>query len=131
MRYYEYRLGNGNDGCYPRAIIELEDNENPYAAIKAFVVNRYIVGSKTRKYISKNIEIDGEKEYTIYATVYEGPKGETEIGAAWLCAEMRHIPEDDMDDYAEYERWTLSETLDRGAMMIYKREAKINADAIN
>ena len=124
MRYYEYWLGNGNDGCYPYAIIELEDGEDPFAAIKAFVVNRYIVGSKTRKYISKNIEVDGEEDCTVYATVYEGPHGETEFGAAWLCAEMRHIPEDELSGYVGYVRWTLSETLDRGAMMIYKKEAK-------
>lgn len=123
MEYYEYRIGNGNDGCYPKSIIELEDGEDPYAAIKAFVINRYIVGSRTRKYISKNIEIDGD-DLTIYATVYKGPKGETEFGAAWLCAEMRHIPEDELKGYTGYERWTLPESLDRGAMMIYKREVK-------
>lgn len=124
MKYYEYRIGNGNDGCYPTSIIELEDDENPYAAIKALVINHFIVGERTRKYISKNIEIDGEEDYTVYATVYEGPEGETEFGAAWLCAEMRYIPKDKLDYYIGYDRWTLSERLDRGAMMIYKREAK-------
>jgi hypothetical protein len=51
-----------------------------------------------RRHIVRNIEVDGEAEYGIHATVHEGPRGETAFGAAWLTAELQ--PADDDDDDA-------------------------------
>lgn len=84
---YLYRLGDGNDGCYPQYYIE---TDRPYAYIKAAVCNRYIVGSKHRRHIKKYISVDGDE--VIYATVYEGPNGERPFDAAWICAEL--VPEE-------------------------------------
>jgi len=94
-----YRRGDGNEGNYPRFNVILEHGQSPYAAIAAIVANRYIAGSRTRRYIVKNTEIDGEAEFGILATVYDGPKGEQAFGAAWITAELSPDADDKLREY--------------------------------
>lgn len=110
-----YRLGDGNEGNYPCFNVILEHGQSPYAAIAALVANRYIAGSSTRRYIVKNTDVDGDAEYGILATVYEGPKGEQAFGAAWITAEL--LP-DAGDNVREYR---LADILDRSAMLQFNR----------
>ena len=110
-----YRLGDGNEGNYPRFNVILEHGQSPYAAIAALVANRYISGSRTRRYIVKNTDVDGEAEYSICASVYEGPKGEQAFGAAWITAELCPESRDNLPEYS------LADMLDRSAMRQFNR----------
>lgn len=92
---YCYRLGDGNEGNYPRFLVDIPDGIDPYAALCALVVDRYIARSSTRRHIMREIQTDGEPEYGIDATVYEGPKGEQAFGAAWITAAFEPYSEED------------------------------------
>ncbi|MGZ5552588.1 MAG: hypothetical protein ACXWHF_03005 [Chthoniobacterales bacterium] len=126
-RLYMFRRGDGNEGNFPRFIVELRDSDCAYSAALALLANEYIARSKTRRFIIRNAEIDGESDYGINATVYEGPQGETAFGAAWLTAELQPID----DETAEYERnnWARSQfplrkALDSAALRLYRERAK-------
>jgi len=124
MKHYLYRLGDGNDGNYPRAVIELSDDQCPYAALRAIVIDRYVPNSRIRRHIIKHIDVDGEPEFGIYATVYEGPDGEQAFGAAWITAEFEPIKPDDLEHcQSRYDILTIPECLDRGARVIYRKHA--------
>ena len=97
-KFYLYRRGNGNEGNFERALVEVT-TDNAYNALKALVCNDYIEGSDTRKYIEANLEIDGEETYTIYAHISEGPQGQTEFGSAWLTAELTYLQGKDLEYY--------------------------------
>lgn len=97
---YLFRIGNGNDGNFPRVLVNIASDEDAYTAIKALVANEYIIGSKTRKHILDNIEVHGDDDFTIYADVLEGPNGETHFGNAWLTASLERIEnQEDIDFY--------------------------------
>lgn len=125
-KYFQLRVGNGNEGNFPayhiwkKVFVEIKEGDDPFAALKALVCNQYIVGTKTRKYISKNMEIDGESDHTIYGIIHEGPNGETDMGSAWLTCEFINCTED--KDEIDY--FTLEEILDRGAKQIYRNACK-------
>lgn len=126
---YLYRRGNGNEGNFARSVVEITEGENPFAALRALVLNDYIAGTKTRRHIAANVEIDGEAEYGIHATVYEGPAGETDFGAAWLTAELEPISPADFEDCyygkgdLDGKAWRLAGLLDRGAKQAYRKAA--------
>lgn len=89
-RFYQYRRGDGNDGNWPRELIEIEQGEDLGAALKALVVNDFIAGSSRRRWIAAHLEIEGEENHPT-ATIYEGPKGVTAFGAAWMTAELEPL----------------------------------------
>jgi hypothetical protein len=123
MSIYLYRRGDGNEGNYPRGMIELKPGECPFAALRALVVNDYIPGRRVRLYIMRNIETDGEPEYGILATVYEGPEGEQAFGAAWLTAELEPLAPEDVLHY-EGQRFTvrsLRDSVDRAAWSWFRK----------
>lgn len=91
MTIYRYRRGNGNEGNFHRCYVNIPEGTCPYKALLALVANDYILG-KTRRHIEKGAQIDGESQYCLYLTVYEGPDGETDFGAAWLTAELTPSP---------------------------------------
>ena len=125
---YLYRRGNGNEGNFVRAIIDLKDNESPYAALRALVVNDYIAGKRVRRHIIRTIEIDGGADYGVNATVYEGPDGETDFGCAYITAELWPLNEAELAYYVDSSlyRTTLS-GLDRGARKIFREHNQVNA----
>lgn len=119
---YLYRRGNGNDGNFARHFVDLTDHD-VHEALKALVVNDYIGGSKTRKHITANIAVDGEAEYGLSAYVSEGPKGETEFGAAWITAELQVVTA----DYIANSRlltYSLRDMLDLAAWRYYLKESR-------
>lgn len=123
MRAYLFRLGDGNEGNYPQFAVTLSESDNPYAALAALVANRYIAGKRVRKHIMRNVEIDGEADYGIHATVYEGPEGEQAFGAAWLTAELQPLSSDDAYYYGDDIR-KLPAVLDRSAKRFYKEQCQ-------
>lgn len=124
MTIYLYRLGDGNEGNYPRALVNIADDECPFAGIAALVVNRYIPGSRTRRYIMREIQTYGEREYGISATVYEGPNGEQAFDSSWITAELEPLTDADVKHYEGQGMRvaTLRESLDRGALMFYRKK---------
>lgn len=118
MQTYEFRQGNGNDGNYFETLVELAEDQCPYAALKALVVNLFSIGTKTRAYVSKLASVEGEADYGLYVTILEGTKAETEFGAAWFTAELRPV-----EDAAVYNAtaYPLKDLLDRGAWQVFKR----------
>lgn len=120
MPYFLYRRGNGNEGNSIRAMYEIPETIDLYKALRALVLNDYISGSYTRRYISANIEIDGEPEFGIMATVFEGPHRMTQFGAAWLTADLQLLTADEVAYYKDttLPAYTLPEGLDRGARRI-------------
>lgn len=124
MTTYLYRRGDGNEGNFPRAIIDVAETENPYAAIRALLANDYISGRKVRRHIIARTEIDGEADHALYATVHEGPNGESAYGAAWITADMSPVTEDDAAEcYYTLPRMTLRDALDTGARRLYRKHA--------
>jgi hypothetical protein len=119
MSKYLFRMGDGNKGNFPCLVVELGKRDCPYSALKALVANEYIAGRSVRRHIVANIEVDGEAEYGIHATVHEGPRGETAFGAAWLTAELE--PADDADDG---ECYAIRKLLDPSALRLYRAEMK-------
>jgi len=111
MKTYLFRAGDGNDGNFPRHTVNLEPTDYPFAALRALVLNMYKEGP-TRQHIADTITTDGEAEYGVLATVYEGPNGEQAFGAAWITAELE--PTDDDPDSK-----TLSDVLDPEALADY------------
>lgn len=125
MTHYLYRRGDGNDGNFPRFIVNIGDSEDAFTALKALVSNDYIVRTRTRRHILANIEVDGETEYGLNASVSEGPEGETAFGAAWLTAALEPISAEDLTFYKDRatSEYTLRQVLDRSAMRFYKTNA--------
>jgi hypothetical protein len=116
---YCFRLGDGNEGNYPRALVRVSNDVCPFAYLSAIVANRYIARSKTRRYIVANIETDGEPEYGINATIYEGPKGEQASGAAWITAEFEPCS---MADYSSLPYFqNPADHLDRSALRMLRK----------
>lgn len=120
MRTYLYRRGDGNDGNHARMVVDLADGDCPFAALRALVINDYISGRYRRRFIARNLEIDGEAE-NVLGIVYIGPCGDTAYGAAWLTASLDLLDEADAEYYREdagLYRGGIKTVLDRGARAI-------------
>jgi hypothetical protein len=124
MPLYLYRRGDGNEGNFPRSMIELKPEECPYAALRALVANDYIPGRRVRLYIMRTIETEGEPEHGISATVYEGPDGEQAFGAAWLTAELEPYTREEFERSPYIFPQSLREALDRAAWHWFRKGAK-------
>lgn len=131
-KVYLYRRGDGNEGDFPRFMVRLNDSDNPYSALRALVANDYIAGKRVRRFIVANCEIDGEMEYGVRATVYEGPNGEQAFGSAWLTAQLEPLTPEDVARYECDRRYCdstgkpfeLRRVLDSGALKLYRKSAK-------
>lgn len=114
---YLYRTGDGNEGNYPRCVIELGESDDAYAALREIVLGEF--KASAREWVSDNLYIDGEPDYGIDATIYEGPDEETSFGAAWFTAELQPIGETDAKRYAQH---TLREYLGDAAFAQYETD---------
>ena len=112
MPTYMYRRGDGNEGNFWRLRVRLAETECPFAALRALVLNEYIIGGPTRTHIAASLQVDGEAEYGVHAWAHEGPEGEQAFGAAWLTAELEPVDDDPEAD-------TLAEVLDPEALADY------------
>lgn len=131
MPEYLYRRGDGNEGSFPRYVVELPDAGQGYDALRALLANDYIAGRRVRRWIMREMQIDGEPDYGLSATVYRGPDGEEAFGAAWLTAELQPLSTEDATYYREQTtlpRYVFPEPLDRPARR-YFRELQSNGKA--
>lgn len=124
-KVYLVRIGDGNEGNFPCYLVTLKDDESPYAALHALLASRYIPGTGTRRHIMKHADIDGEAEYGIHATIYEGPKGEQAFESAWLTAELE--PQEDAGEHyldkGMQHCENLRDALDSAAWRFYRKLA--------
>lgn len=124
MPVYMFRRGDGNEGNFPRFMVDLSTSDNPYDAIRALLASEYIAGKSVRRWIIAHTEVDGEADYGISATVHEGPKGEQAFGAAWVTAELQPMKPEEVDYEArEWSRkvYTLRDILDAPAWRMYRK----------
>lgn len=120
-----FRMGNGNDGNYPMSVISLKHKDSPYAALTALVVNEYVLKSKQRRYVIKNIEVDGDANHSVYASVYDGPNGETEFGASYLTAELEPVKDEDLKFLSnKYGFYEIRSILDSSALRLFRKNNK-------
>ena len=91
--WYGVSSGNGNDGVshhYPDYYVRTAD---PYRLAELAMVDTFKAG-EGMAWAREAVGVDGERDYTISATIYEGPDGETEFGAAWLIIEVFPVESD-------------------------------------
>ena len=100
-RKFIYAYGNGNDGERHSYMIALNDNDCPWALAEVMIPNRFIPGRKERSFAYKNVMVDGDEDHGIYATLHEGMRGETEMGAAYMTATLTLRQNDWYDDLQE------------------------------
>lgn len=118
---YELRIGNGNDGNYFNSVIVMDENDCPYAFMDVVIANIFIPGRRVRSHAYKNVMVDGDADYTIYATLSEGHRGETNMGAAYRTASLIKLDESELGFYSDHEFSTIKEHLDKYAMIRYKK----------
>lgn len=93
-RWYGVSTGNGNDGVsqmYPDYYVY---TRFPFELAEFHGVQQW--AKKHEEWARENVEVDGEADYTITATFYEGPNGETQFGAAEMIVEVFPVDEVDM-----------------------------------
>ena len=91
-RWYGVSTGNGNDGVsqsYPDFYVY---TRFPFELAEFHGVQQW----RDEAWAREAVEVDGEAEYTISATFYEGPEGETQFGAAEMIVEVFPVDEDDI-----------------------------------
>lgn len=93
-KWYGVSLGDGNNGVshtHPDYFVKTAD---PWVLARAAMLAA--VSPKLVAWADEAMDLDGDAEYGITVTLYEGPKGETEFGAAWLICEVFPVSDDDM-----------------------------------
>lgn len=122
---YLYRRGDGNEGNFPRAIIEIPDGIDPFAALHAAVVTEYIPGKSVRRCLMREGQTDGEAAHGIYFTLYEGPRGERAFDAAYITAEFQPITDAEIARCRNLTEYTIKQWCDRAAWRFYRRIARV------
>lgn len=105
-KLYAVSSGNGNNGVshmFPDYIVSTND---PWLLARLAATTDFKPG-KGRQWCRKNLEIDGEADYTISATLYDPPgrdgAGWSEHNGAWSIYEVH--PWDDSEDDREKPRY--------------------------
>lgn len=116
MALFLYRKGDGNDGNFPRYVVEIPDTICLASALHALVVNDYISGHHRRRWISKHLETyTDDREYGARAEIYQGPRGIMAYDSCWLTAELQPIVPKDC------QVMELSAALDKGARALLRK----------
>lgn len=127
-KFFLFRRGDGNEGNFPRYILRLEPGQCPYDALRACLASEYQTRGPrmVRRYIMKNVEVEGEAEFGLSATVYEGPDGEKAFDAAWLTAELQPLSDADVTFYKECatSEYSLRQALDNAAWRYFRKLAR-------
>lgn len=125
MPIFLFRKGDGNDGNYPRALVDIPDRDSLWSALRALTANLYVTRSRTRRHIIRSFEMDwtGDADSGVHGAVYEGPDGEMAFGAAWLTAELQPVEPDDLDYMTERHGapLPLRSILDRAALATFRK----------
>jgi hypothetical protein len=84
QQWYGVSYGNGNDGVshsYPNILVFTDD---PWTLARAAMIFEF----KDRVWANENTDLDHNGDEMVSATIYEGPDGETEFGAAYRIVEV-------------------------------------------
>lgn len=123
-RVFLYRCGNGNDGTFPRGLFVLRANDNPDAALRALILDRYIPRTLTRRYVNANLVFDFGHDDSASASVYEDLEGVPAYGGgAWLCASLIEQTGDDLAYYSGVfgAPKPIRASLDSGALRVFRQ----------
>lgn len=126
MGVFLYSRGNGNEGDFPRALVELKDDDSQFAALRALVMNDFQQKSRNRRHLMKHMDVDGEGgEFGVYATCHEGPDGEKDMDAAWLTAELKPLTPERVEywrsrDSVKYHPHPIRSVLDEAALRSFR-----------
>jgi hypothetical protein len=94
-RWYGVSFGNGNDGVSQSWPSFAVCTNEPYVLARLCLLGQF--SYQRKPWANENMEVDGEADYTISATLSEGPNGETEFGAAWMICEVFPMEDDDQE----------------------------------
>jgi hypothetical protein len=95
-RWYGVSYGDGNDGVsqlFPDFYVR---TAHPWDLARAAAVSA--VAPAYQAWAAAEVQVDGEADYTLHATLLEGPDGETAYGAAWFICEVFPVEGDEMRD---------------------------------
>lgn len=120
-RSFVFFYGNGNDGEQATAIIEMGENDCPFAFMEVAIPSMFPAGGRARHYAYASVYVDGEEEFSIYATLHENYNGDTEMGAAFKTARLEPLKE---GEYGHFSKWEIRQWLDRGTMMMYRKKLR-------
>lgn len=94
-QWYGVSYGNGNDGVsrsHPNILVYTDD---PWTLARAAMIYEW----KDKVWTNENTDLTGEDDYGVTATIYEGPNGETEFGAAYMIVEVYPITEIELNTH--------------------------------
>lgn len=127
MPMYLYRRGNGNEGDYPRFVVELQPRDDAFAALRALVASDFIARHRARRHITQCIEVDGDPEHGVSAVVFDHPDIVCDIrDYAWLTAQLEPLRDGDVQYYRDNGTsiYRLREVLDGPALRQYRAEVR-------
>lgn len=87
-RWYGVSTGNGNDGVsqlYPSYAVLTDD---PWTLARGAMIASFQPCSAWRRLAINDAYVDGDADYAVSATLFQGPNGETEFGAAPAIVEV-------------------------------------------
>ena len=119
-RWYGVSSGNGNDGVshmYPDYYVRTCE---PFALARAAAIAEW--KPKFYRWAADSVDVDGEAEYVISATFYEGPNGETEFGAAELIVEVFPVDAVDAESGRRMAYDNLDEALSADVVALGRKE---------
>lgn len=95
--WYAVSFGDGNSGVsrmHPEYHVR---TNNPWRLAELAVV--HCLADQHQSWARESVDISGDSEYCIYASLSEGPEGETAYGAAWLCCEVFPADPDTLESW--------------------------------
>jgi len=89
QQWYGVSYGNGNDGVSHFSPNILVFTDDPWTLARAAMIFEW----KDKVWANENVDLDHNGDEMVSATIYEGPDGETEFGAAYMIVEVFAVNE--------------------------------------
>jgi hypothetical protein len=89
QQWYGVSYGNGNDGVSHFSPNILVYTDDPWTLARAAMIFEW----KDKQWANENTDLDHNGDEMVSATIYEGPDGETEFGAAYMIVEVFAVNE--------------------------------------
>ena len=89
QQWYGVSYGNGNDGVSHFSPNILVYTDDPWTLARAAMIFEW----KDKVWANENVDLDHNGDEMVSATIYEGPDGETEFGAAYMIVEVFAVNE--------------------------------------
>ncbi len=104
-RLYAVSYGDGNNGVSHTYYDFSCRTTDSYVLARLAMITA--MKDKSQRWASRNVEVDGEADYTISAMLYDPPgkdgAGWSDVKGAWLIAEVFLLDADDIRDKPSYD----------------------------